>query len=199
VEPKIIEENIDVAKYYFDNYEPREFDGPKFSIPSELLTDGSHLLKVVVSDTVGHNVTKEFAFTVDSKAPELVIKSPQNGSTISNTITIDLDVKEQNLPETGGITIILPNGIVSNKISTQFDTRTLENGKYDIQISANDMAGNEISKKIIVNIDNKPFFGGDKESSDQNLVFLQGIIIGIVIATAATIIAIKKIKISKKS
>ena len=199
VEPKIIEENIDVAKYYFDNYEPREFDGTKFSIPSELLTDGSHLLKVVVSDTVGHNVTKEFAFTVDSKAPELVIKSPQNGSTILNTITIDLDVKEQNLPETGGITIILPNGIVSNKISTQFDTRTLENGKYDIQISAKDMAGNEVSKKIIVNIDNKPFFGGNKESSDQNLVFLQGIIIGIVIATAATLIAIKKIKISKKS
>ena len=81
----------------------------------------------------------------------------------------------------------------------QFDTRTLENGKYDIQISAKDMAGNEMSKKIVVNIDNKPFFGGDKESSDQNLVFLQGIIIGIIIATAVTLIAIKKIKISKKS
>ena len=198
VEPKIIEENIDVAKYYFDNYEPRKFDGTEFSIPSDLLTEGPHTLKVAVSDTVGHNVTKEFAFTVDSKAPELVIRSPQNGSTISNTITIDIEVKEQNLPETGGITIILPNGIVSNKISTQFDTRTLENGKYDIQISANDMAGNEISKKISVNIDNRPFFGGDKESSDQNLVFLQGIIIGIVIATAATLIAVKKIKTSKK-
>src|SRR3972149_548899 len=162
----IIEENIDTAKYYFDAHDPKEFSGTEFSIPPDLLTEGTHALKVTVTDTVGHNVTEEFAFIVDSKAPELVIKSPQNGSTISNTITIDLEVKEQNLPETGGMIVILPNGIVS--------------------------------KKIIVNIDNKPLFGNDKESSDQNLIFLQGIIIGIVIATAATLIAVKKIKTSKK-
>ena len=198
ITPQIIEENIDTAKYYFDAHDPKEFSGTEFSIPPDLLTEGTHALKVTVTDTVGHNVTKEFAFIVDSKAPELVIKSPQNGSTISNTITIDLEVKEQNLPETGGMIVILPNGIVSNKISTQFDTWTVENGKYDIQISAKDMAGNEISKKIIVNIDNKPLFGNDKESSDQNLIFLQGTIIGIVIATAATLIAVKKIKTSKK-
>ena len=199
VTPQIIEENIDTAKYYLDEYEPKEFNGTEFSIPPDLLTEGSHTLKVTVTDTVGHNVTKEFVFTVDSKAPELVIRSPQNGSTISNTITIDLEVKEQNLPETGGITITLPNGIVLDETSTQFDTWTVENGKYDIHISAKDMAGNEISKKIMVNIDNKPIFGSDKESSDQNLVFLQGIIIGIIIATAALLIVIKKIKISKKN
>ncbi len=199
VVPQIIEENIDTAKYYLDEYEPKEFNGTEFSIPPDLLTEGPHTLKVVVTDTVGYNVTKEFVFTVDSKAPELVIRSPQNGSTISNTITIDLAVKEQNLPETGGITITLPNGIVLDETSTQFDTWTVENGKYDIHISAKDMAGNEISKKIMVNIDNKPIFGNNKESSDQNFVFLQGIIIGIVIATAAILIAVKKIKISKKN
>ncbi|MGQ0638517.1 MAG: S8 family serine peptidase [Nitrososphaerota archaeon] len=199
VTPQIIEENIDTAKYYLDEYEPKEFSGTEFSIPPDLLTEGPHTLKVAVTDTVGHNITKKFVFNVDSKAPELVIKSPQNGSTISNTITIDLEIKEQNMPESGGITIILPNDIVLDETSAQFDTWTVENGKYDIHISAKDMAGNEISKKIMVNIDNKPIFGNDKESSDQNFVFLQGIIIGIIIATAAILIAVKKIKISKKN
>ncbi|MGI0009949.1 MAG: hypothetical protein ACREAE_00945, partial [Nitrosopumilaceae archaeon] len=86
---------------------------------------------------------------------------------------------------------------VSDKKFVQFDTRTLENGKYDIQISAKDLAGNEISKKIIVNIDNRPFFENPKGVLDQNFVLLQGIIIGIIVATAAIVIA-KKTKISKK-
>ncbi len=199
VKPQIVEENINTARYYLDEYEPQEITVTEFSIPSELLTEGSHTLKIEVTDTVGHSTTKEFVFKVDSKVPELVIKSPQNGTTVSNVVTIDTDVKEQNLPDAGWITIVLPNEIVHDTKSARFDTHTVENGKYDIQISARDMAGNEISKKITLNIDNRPFFGNDKDSSDQNAVLLEGIIIGIIVATAAILIAIKKIKISKKN
>lgn len=196
VQPEIKEENIDTIKYSLDG-NGFELDA-KSSIPHNLLTDGTHTLKVIVTDTVGHRAEKNVEFKVDNIPPEILIKSPTNGSFVSNIIPIDIDVSEQNLPEQGGISILLPNGTISDKKFIQFDTRSLENGEYDIQIFAKDLAGNEISKKITVNIDNRPFFENPKGVLDQNFVLLQGIIIGILIASV-TIILSMKIKISKKT
>ncbi len=195
IQPEIIEENIDVIKYSLDGNEIEI--NTESQIPSELLADGLHTIKVTVTDTVGHRTEKEVEFKVDNKPPELLIKSPTNGSVVSNIISIDVDVSEQNLPDSGGIRIMLPNGTISGSKFVQLDTRTLDNGKYDIQISAKDLAGNEISKKIIVNIDNRPFLENPRGVLDQNFVLLQGIIIGIIIAIVAIVVA-KKTKISKK-
>ena len=195
IQPEIIEENIDAIKYSLDG---NEFEiNAESSVSPDLLTDGTHILKVIVTDTVGHRAERDVEFKVDNTPPEIFIKSPTNGSLVSNIISIDIDVSEQNLPNEGGTSILLPNGTVTDKKFVQFDTRTLENGKYDIQISAKDLAGNEISKKIIVNIDNRPFFENPKEKLDQNSVLLLGIIIGIGIASIAIIISTKT-KISKK-
>jgi hypothetical protein len=195
IQPEILEENIDIIKYSLDGNEI-QINGDSI-IPSELLTEGAHTLKLIVTDTVGHHAEKDAKFIVDNKPPELLIKSPINGSSVSNIISIDIDVSEENLPDSGGIKIMLPNGTISNSKFVQLDTRTLENGKYDIEMSAKDLAGNEISKTISVNIDNRPFFEAPKVTIDQNIVLLQGIIIGIVIATVAIIITTKT-KISKK-
>ncbi|MBI5377375.1 MAG: S8 family serine peptidase [Thaumarchaeota archaeon] len=194
IHPEIMEENIDTVKYSLDGNEIQI--NAESQIPPNLLTEGLHNLKVSVTDTVGHRAEKDVEFKVDNKPPELLIKSPTNGSVVSNIISIDVDVSEQNLPETGGIRIMLPNGTMFDSKFVQLDTRTLENGKYDIQILAKDMAGNEISKKIVVNIDNRPFFENPKGMFDQNFILLQGIIIGIIIATITILIA-KKTKISK--
>lgn len=194
IQPEIIEENIDTIKYSFDGKEIEI--NTESQIPSELLTNGIHTLKVTVIDTVGHIAEKEVEFKVDNMPPEILIKSPINGTVVSNIIPIDIDVYEQNLPASGGIKIMLPNGTISDSKFVRFDTRTIENGEYDIQISAKDLAGNEISKKITVNIDNRPIFENPK-ILDQNFILLQGIIIGIVIATASIIISMK-IKISKR-
>lgn len=195
IQPEILEENIGVIKYSLDGNEIQINE--ESNIPSELLTEGTHTLKVIVTDTVGHRAEKDVKFKVDNKPPELLIKSPTNGSAVSNIISIDIDVSEENFPDSGGIKIMFPNGTISNNKFVQLDTRKLENGMYDIEISAKDLAGNEISKTISVNIDNRPFFETPKVTLDQNIVLLQGIIIGIVIATAAIIIT-TKIKISKK-
>jgi len=195
IQPEIIEENIDTIRYSLDGNEIEI--NTESHIPSELLTDGVHTLKVTVTDTVGHRAEKEVEFKVDNKPPELLIKSPTNGSVVSNIISIDVEVYEQNLPDWGGVRIMLPNGTISESKFVQLDTRTIENGIYDIQILAKDLAGNEISKKMIVNIDNSPFFENPKVALDQNFILLQGIIIGIVIATVAIIISTKT-KISKR-
>ncbi|MGI0011727.1 MAG: S8 family serine peptidase, partial [Nitrosopumilaceae archaeon] len=89
IQPEIIEENIDVIKYSLDGNEIEI--NAESQIPSELLTDGIHTLKVAVTDTVGHHAEKEVKFKVDNKPPELLIKSPTNGSVVSNIISIDVD------------------------------------------------------------------------------------------------------------
>jgi hypothetical protein len=196
--PEIIEENLDTAIYYLDENEIQGIDKDE-PLPSELLTEGQHTLKVTAKDTVGHHAEKTVTFTVDNTPPILLIKSPQNGSTVSNVITVDVDITEPNMPISGGIIIVLPNSTVADKKMVQFDTRIVENGKYNIEVLAKDMAGNEISKKITVNVDNNPLFTNPIPPSDQNIVFLEGILIGIAIATSVLLITLKKIKTVKKN
>ncbi|HSD04810.1 MAG TPA: S8 family serine peptidase [Nitrosopumilaceae archaeon] len=199
VVPEIIEENLDALTYYLDENKIQGIDKKERSVPSKLLTEGTHTLRVVAKDTVGHYAEKTLTFTVDDTPPIILIKSPQNGSTVSNVLTIDIDVSELHMPDSEGITVILPNGTISDKTFVQFDTRTIENGKYDIKVSAKDMAGNEISKKITVNVDNNQLFENPITSPDQSFILLEGILIGIAIATIALLITLKKIKISKKN
>ena len=203
IEPKIIGEDIDSIKYYLDGIGPQKFNGTILSVLPQKLTEGVHTIQLIVTDTVGHTISKESIFTVDNTAPEIIFKSLTNGSTISNIATIDLEIDEQNLLDHGGITVILPHQKVLDKRSVQFDTRTLENGKYDIIVLAKDKAGNEATKMIVVNIDNnaisKMFSPERKESSDKIFYVLAEIIIGIAAATIIIIITFKKFKISKKS
>jgi len=203
IEPKIKGEDVDSIKYYLDGIGPQKYNESSFSGLSEKLTEGTHTIRLVVTDTVGHNLSKESVFTVDNTAPEIIFKSLTNGSTISNIATIDLEINEQNLLNHGGITVILPHQKVFDKSSVQFDTRTLENGKYDIKVLVKDKAGNESVKTIVVNVDNnaisKMFSPGKKESPNEIFYQLVEIIIGIVAATAIVIITFKKFKISKRS
>jgi hypothetical protein len=203
IQPKIIGEDIDSIKYYLDRIGPQKFNETTFSILPQKLTEGAHIIRLVVTDTVGHTTSKESVFTVDNTAPEIIFKSLTNGSTISNIVTIDLEINEQNLLDHGGITVILPHQKVLDKRSVQFDTRTLENGKYEIKILAKDKAGNVAAQTIVVNIDNnaisKMFSPQRNESSNEIFYTLAEIIIGIAVATAIIIITFKKLKISKRS
>ncbi|HYL66090.1 MAG TPA: S8 family serine peptidase [Nitrosopumilaceae archaeon] len=203
IKPKIIGEDIDSIRYYLDGIGPQKFNETIFSIISQQLTEGTHTIRLVVTDTVGHTISKEALFTIDNTAPEIIFKSLTNGSTISNISTIDLQINEQNLLDHGGITVILPHQKILDKSSVPFDTRTLENGKYDITVLAIDKAGNEASQTIVVNIDNnaisKMFSPERKESSNEIYYTLTEIIIGIAAAIVIIIITFKKFKISKRS
>ncbi len=203
IQPKIIGEDIDSIKYYLDGIGPQKFNETAFSILPQKLTEGAHTIQLVVTDTVGHTTSKESVFTVDNTAPEIILKSPTNGSTISNIVTIDFEINEQNLLDHGGITVILPHQKVLDKRSVQFDTRTLENGEYDIKVLAKDKAGNVVVQTIVVNIDNnaisKIFSPQRNESYNEIFYTLTEIIIGIAVASAIIIITFKKLKISKIS
>jgi Subtilase family len=203
IEPKIIGEDIDSIKYYLDGIGPQKFNETFFPSLSQQLSEGTHTIRLVVTDTVGHTISKESIFTIDNIAPEIIFKSPTNGSTISNLVTIDLEINEQNLLDHGGITVILPHHKILDKKSISFDTRTLENGKYDITVLAKDKAGNEAVQTVVVNVDNnaisKILSPERKESSNEIYYTLTEIIIGIAAATAVIVITFKKLKNPNRS
>ncbi|MEK6944135.1 MAG: hypothetical protein AABW55_01660, partial [Thermoproteota archaeon] len=74
ISPQIIDENLDFAKYYLDNREV-QLNSSSNSIDSELLTTGSHELKIFAIDIVGNDATQTFSFNVVSELPTVAIDS----------------------------------------------------------------------------------------------------------------------------
>ena len=72
ISPQVIDENLDFTKYYLDNKEI-QLNSSSNSIDSELLTTGSHELKIFASDIVGNDATQTFSFNVVSELPPITI------------------------------------------------------------------------------------------------------------------------------
>jgi len=147
--PEIIEKNPDFVKYYLDG-EERELEKLQFG----MLPDGEHDLRIHASDIIGNDIDKTFSFTVDNTPPEILIKSPTNGTTVSHSLNIDFKVKDENLAENGSITILLPNGESLDDITFHsFNVTEIDDGVYDLKIMAVDLAENEQTKMLSFNVD----------------------------------------------
>jgi len=105
--PEIIEKSPDFTKYYLDGEEREQEHLP---LRFGMLPDGKHDLRIRASDIVGNDADKTFSFTVDNTPPEILVKSPINGTTVSHSLNIDVKIKDENLAEVGAITILLPDG-----------------------------------------------------------------------------------------
>jgi len=195
--PQIIDDNLDQVKYFLNN---TEFNFTSNFIESQSIKDGSYELKIVATDIVGFNVTESFTLNIDNTNPTLVIDSPLDDMTVSETLLIDFEVIDDNLLDSGGIKIILPNGELRDQTQLKFDTSQFEEGNYKIQIFAEDKAGNIANKKISFNVDHSitsptPILE-DKQESDQNYILILGVAIGLAIGILSVLFATKKIKIS---
>ena len=195
--PQIIDDNLDQVKYFLNN---TEFNFTSNFIESQSIKDGSYELKIFATDIVGFNVTKSFTLNIDNTNPTLVIDSPLDDMTVSETLLIDFEVIDDNLLDSGGIKIILPNGELRDQTQLKFDTSQFEEGNYKIQIFAEDKAGNIAQKKISFNVDHSitsptPILE-DKQESDQNYILILGVAIGLAIGILTVLFATKKIKIS---
>jgi len=195
--PQIIDDNLDQVKYFLNN---TEFNFTSNFIESQSIKDGSYELKIFATDIVGFNVTKSFTLNIDNTNPTLVIDSPLDDMTVSETLLIDFEVIDDNLLDSGGIKIILPNGELRDQTQLKFDTSQFEEGNYKIQIFAEDKAGNIAQKKISFNVDHNitsptPILE-DKQESDQNYILILGVAIGLTIGILTVLFATKKIKIS---
>jgi hypothetical protein len=199
IHPKFIG-TIQDEKYYLDSFGPQTLNDTSFSSSLAKLSEGNHDLRIVVTDTVGHVVSKNFKFFLDNSPPLIVIKSPENGSTVSGVINFNVDVDESNPMEKGWLLIKLQNQTVFDNKTFQFDSKSLQNGAYDIEAIAKDKAGNTAYEKIVINVDNSGISGGFAENkSDQNLITLVEILVGIAVASVISIIVLKKFRVSTKS
>ena len=166
-------------------------------IESKSLTDGSHQLKIFAIDVNGFNSTKSFSFNVDKSHPTISIKSPREGTIVSDILPISFEILDTNLQETVGIKIILPDGeILTDITSVQYDTSQLDNGVYEIQILAQDKAGNEDMKTQSFEVDHsvKSTITTIEEDtpSEENYLLVIGIAIGLVIGVVSVLFATKK-------
>jgi len=193
--PEIIEKNPDFAKYYLDG-EERELE--QLPLKFGMLPDGKHDLRIHAIDIVGNDAEKTFSFTVDNTPPEILVKSPINGTTVSHSLNIDIKVKDENLAEVGAITILLPDGESLEDITSHsFNVTGIDDGVYDLEIMAVDLAENEQTKMISFNVDHTfvqepPVISREKEQVSENSLL---IIITAIIAAAIVIpIIFKKIR-----
>jgi len=200
--PEIIEKNPDYVKYYLDGEERKLEHLPlKFG----MLPDGQHDLKVYASDIVGNDAEKTFSFTVDNIPPEILVKSPINGTTVSHSLNIDFKVKDENLAQDGAITILLPDGeLLKDVTSYSFNVDEIDDGVYDLKIVAVDLAENEETKMLSFNVDHTfvqetPIIYKEKESvSENNLLIVTSAIIAAVIAISVIVKRVRKTSTENK-
>ena len=197
--PEIIEKNPDFVKYYLDG-EEREQD--QLPLRFGMLPDGEHDLRIYANDIIGNDIDKTFSFTVDNTPPEILIKSPTNGTTVSHSLNIDFKVKDENLAEDGSITILLPNGESLDDITFHsFNVTEIDDGVYDLKIMAMDLAENEQAKIISFNVDHAfvqetSIIPEEKEPSTGNnlLIMISSIIVAIIVIS----IIVKRIRKTSK-
>jgi len=150
ITPKIIEDNP-ASTIYTLNGNVIELDGSNIDI--SLLDDGSHTLIITAIDKFGLETSQTFNFILDNKYPILELIS-QNNTVVSNRLDIQVSVSDQNLSNSNYLSFLLPTGerIVDQK-SYSFDTTELEEGEYIIEMFLQDQVKNNVSSKIMFEID----------------------------------------------
>ncbi|MDE1726165.1 MAG: S8 family serine peptidase [Thaumarchaeota archaeon] len=200
ITPTIIGQNIQDEKYYLDSIGQKMLNETISPISIENLSEGMHDLNIVVSDTVGHTISKDFKFVVDNTPPIITFESPTNGSTVSGIINVNLSVDEANSLEKNWLTVKLPNRTVSDNNTFLYDTRAIPNGPYYVEAVAKDKAGNIADKKITINIDNSILsIISVSDKTDQNFVTLIEILVGIATASLILIITFKKFRFLRRT
>ena len=193
--PEIIEKNPDFVKYYLDGEEREQKQLP---LRFGMLPDGKHDLRIHATDIVGNEVEKTFSFTIDNAPPEILVKSPINGTTVSHSLQIDFKVKDENLAEDGAITILLPDGESLDDVTFHsFNVTGIDDGVYDLKIMAVDLAENEQTKMISFNVDHAfvqppPVISKEKEPVSENNLLI--IISTIIVAAIVISIIVKRIR-----
>ena len=199
ITPKIIGENIEDERYYLDNEESQSINQTNLIQEVKNLTEGEHTIRLVVTDTVGHSVSKDFKFVVDNTPPKIVMISPRNDSAVSGMLDMSLDIDESNPAQKNWLIIKTPTQTIRDTKDVKFDTTSLANGPYNIEIMASDRAGNIAKENLVINIDNNSYSTSFLNISDQNIVTLIEIMIGIIIASTVIIITLKKLRILQRN
>ena len=196
--PEIIEDNLTSVTYTLDG---NLIQLNTTTLDVSTLDDGKHSLTINAVDKFGLTNSKIFDFILDSKYPTLELQS-KNNTIVSKRLDIQVSVSDQNLPQSNYLSFLLPNGerIVDEK-SYSFDVSDLDEGKYSIEISIQDMAKNNVLSKIMFEIDHSvvdppkssiSIISSQTTESDGNYLLI--IIISIIVIAIVSVLVILKQK-----
>jgi hypothetical protein len=196
--PEIIEDNLTSVTYTLDG---NLIQLNTTTLDVSTLDDGKHSLTINAVDKFGLTNSKIFDFILDSKYPTLELQS-KNNTIVSKRLDIQVSVSDQNLPQSNYLSFLLPNGerIVDEK-SYSFDVSDLDEGKYSIEISIQDMAKNNVLSKIMFEIDHSVVdppkssistISSQTTESDGNYLLI--IIISIIVIAIVSVLVILKQK-----
>jgi len=191
ISPEIIEKNLNFVKYYLDGQEIESE-----TLDYEILTDGLHNLRIHASDIVGNDIEKTFSFTVDNIPPEIIVNLPKNGTLVSDSLQIDFKVNDENMADSGAISVLFPDDQSFEDMTFfSYNTTKIDDGIYDLKIIAKDLAENETTEEISFNVDHTfvqppPVISKEKKEMPQTSLLI--IISTIVIAAIVISIAVKK-------
>lgn len=144
--PNIIDDSQVSVRYYLDDNEI-SFDSIANSI-----TTGSHTIRIDAKDETGNTSTQLYSFIVDKTEPRIIVNTPKNNTVVSETLFLDFTILDDNPSDQ--IYVLLPNGIaLQNQTFVTLDTSSLDDGQYQIVISATDKANNKNQKDVFFKID----------------------------------------------
>ncbi|MDD4498027.1 MAG: hypothetical protein PHV51_07770, partial [Methanosarcinaceae archaeon] len=143
-------ENENILKWWYvlDDSGVLTFNKSNESVAQSVLntTEGAHRLKVYGIDLANNTNSSACNFTVDTKAPRIIIISPENGSEFEikdggSEYTVDLNVS---LSESCYFSYRVGSAPFSKTVSGNKFNETLKlgAGSYDITLRAEDEAGN---------------------------------------------------------
>jgi len=191
ISPEIVEKNLNFVKYYLDGQEIESE-----TLDYEILPDGLHNLRIHASDIVGNDIENTFSFTVDNIPPEIIVKLPKNGTMVSDSLQIDFKVNDENMADSGAISVLFPDDQSFEDMTFfSYNTTKIDDGSYDLKIIAKDLAENEAIKVLSFNVDHTfvqppPVISKEKKEMPQTSLLI--IISTIVIAAIVISIAVKK-------
>ena len=113
------------------------------------VSDGLHTITLTVYDKAGNQFTTSIKVNVDNTPPTVSIASPQNGTTVSGTVTINFTANDAN---TLSWVLFIDNAQITiyPQRTYQWDTTKVVDGNHTIRIVATDIAGNSNEQTITV-------------------------------------------------
>lgn len=148
--------NYSMEEMFWDfteySYEMR-LDGRFYAPGRKVTEEGIHLLQVTAKDAAGNRSTAEAVFQIDHTPPRIRIYDVEDGKTYEETVTLSIavDGKGERLSE------IRMN---SEKMRLEEECRIFqrsfqEPGDYQVEVQAEDLAGNKESGQISFRIEEK--------------------------------------------
>jgi hypothetical protein len=121
-------------------------DGVEYDGLSDL-ADGSHVLRVIATDELGHTTDREVSFVLDTIAPNILIAGVEEGQYLKEAtqITVSVQIDEDTLTRVtlDGKEIEIVNGVATFTVN--------QRGQYTIFVEAIDEAGNVATKQLNFN------------------------------------------------